>query len=1056
LNTVSNIENADIKAAAAIDASKIADGTVSSAEFQQLNAVTSAVVGINDAQALTNKAIDADVNTLSNIENADIKAAAAIDATKIADGSVNNTAFQQLNTVGSAIVGISDIQTLTNKTIDADLNTVSNIENADIKAAAAIDASKIADGTVSSAEFQQLNAVTSAVAGINDAQTLTNKTIDADLNTITNIENADIKVAAAIDATKIADGSVDNTAFQQLALGNPFAFETHTSFTIPVDGDLLTWDNTNGRWDALAPVVTGDMFAATYDPSAVAGDAFIFDTHASFTPPVDGDLLTWDNTNGRWDALAPVVTGDMFAATYDPSAVAGDAFIFDTHASFTPPVDGDLLTWDNTNGRWDALAPVVTGDMFAATYDPSAVAGDAFIFDTHASFTPPVDGDVLTWDNTNSRWDAMASNGFTLPYTNSVADINALFNLDNIGTGPAARFANTTFNGTAVLVEGNIAFQQGSNRKIAIQDNTVAAGNDLEVAAGGTTLAANGGVLALKGGSSTLGTGGNIRLEPGTGVSNGGIDMRGITRFGQTSVIAPGRIELEDDDASNIISISAPSNVAISYDLTLPPTLTAGVLTTDAGGTLTWNPAGAGNYIIDANENQKGGASAAAAITTGVQNVVLGNLSASGLTVGNGNVVAGHSGGLSLVGGSDNLVVGRLADASGDGNNNVVLGGSADAIGSNSVAIGRNASVDGNQSVALGQNSSVTGGAVRAVAIGSGTAASQNNTVVMGQGPTVVYNVGVGTATPAARLEVTTHVGEPSPGIRLNHQAASGSGLRLDMSDATNTANGLEVNNGSAGIAASFSNNNVGSTANTMIARNVGVGTAGEFEINNATNGVAAVFSHTNGLGSAGVFDITNGSSSSASLVATTSGTGAAIRAFKPATAIGSVVDVAHDAATGNGILVNMNSNSTDAGLRIINTTPGANSVEVDGNINTTANLTAGGAMSVTGDAMLNGRLITPPATQTIVTIATPTKRILRLDISSPGQSFSIIGAGQDGQEVIILSVGTVSFDVINNNAGVGGTLLDNGGTFTMNPNASLHMVYDATLQRWIEIGRKR
>jgi hypothetical protein len=264
------------------------------------------------------------------------------------------------------------------------------------------------------------------------------------------------------------------------------------------------------------------------------------------------------------------------------------------------------------------------------------------------------------------------------------------------------------------------------------------------------------------------------------------------------------------------------------------------------------------------------------------------------------------------------------------------------------------------------------------------------------------------------------------------------------------------VNNGSAGIAASFSNNNVGSTANTMIARNVGVGTAGEFEINNATNGVAAVFSHTNGLGSAGVFDITNGSSSSASLVATTSGTGAAIRAFKPATAIGSVVDVAHDAATGNGILVNMNSNSTDAGLRIINTTPGANSVEVDGNINTTANLTAGGAMSVTGDAMLNGRLITPPATQTIVTIATPTKRILRLDISSPGQSFSIIGAGQDGQEVIILSVGTVSFDVINNNAGVGGTLLDNGGTFTMNPNASLHMVYDATLQRWIEIGRKR
>jgi thymidine kinase len=44
--------------------------------------------------------------------------------------------------------------------------------------------------------------------------TLTNKTIDADSNTITNIENADIKALAAIDATKIADGTVTNTEFQ--------------------------------------------------------------------------------------------------------------------------------------------------------------------------------------------------------------------------------------------------------------------------------------------------------------------------------------------------------------------------------------------------------------------------------------------------------------------------------------------------------------------------------------------------------------------------------------------------------------------------------------------------------------------------------------------------------------------------------------------------------------------------------------------------------------------------------------------------------------------------
>jgi hypothetical protein len=83
-------------------------------------------------QALTNKTFDADGtgNSITNIENADIKAAAAIDATKIADGSVSNAEFQALD---------------------------GGIANADVAAAAAIDATKIADGSVSSAEFQTLD-----------------------------------------------------------------------------------------------------------------------------------------------------------------------------------------------------------------------------------------------------------------------------------------------------------------------------------------------------------------------------------------------------------------------------------------------------------------------------------------------------------------------------------------------------------------------------------------------------------------------------------------------------------------------------------------------------------------------------------------------------------------------------------------------------------------------------------------------------------------------------------------------------------------------------------
>lgn len=52
------------------------------------------------------------------------------------------------------------------------------------------------------------------LTGEDNSAVITNKTIDADLNTITNIEDADIKVGAAIDAAKLADGSVSNTEYQ--------------------------------------------------------------------------------------------------------------------------------------------------------------------------------------------------------------------------------------------------------------------------------------------------------------------------------------------------------------------------------------------------------------------------------------------------------------------------------------------------------------------------------------------------------------------------------------------------------------------------------------------------------------------------------------------------------------------------------------------------------------------------------------------------------------------------------------------------------------------------
>lgn len=91
----------------------------------------------------------------------------------MADFKITNNLVVQGATAtvnGVEVTTNTAIQTLTGKTIDADLNTISNIENADIKSGAAIDASKIADGSVSNAEFQRLDGVTSNIQTQLDAK----------------------------------------------------------------------------------------------------------------------------------------------------------------------------------------------------------------------------------------------------------------------------------------------------------------------------------------------------------------------------------------------------------------------------------------------------------------------------------------------------------------------------------------------------------------------------------------------------------------------------------------------------------------------------------------------------------------------------------------------------------------------------------------------------------------------------------------------------------------------------------------------------------------------
>ena len=136
-------------------------GTDLSGPIPTLNIDTSTTVDKTTAQVLTNKSIDSDNNTITNIVNADIKAnaaiagsklAAGIDATKLADGSITNTELKYINT-------LSD-----------NAQTQIDSKQATIDSSARLNANLVGDGSVDDTEYGYLDGVTSNIQTQVDAK----------------------------------------------------------------------------------------------------------------------------------------------------------------------------------------------------------------------------------------------------------------------------------------------------------------------------------------------------------------------------------------------------------------------------------------------------------------------------------------------------------------------------------------------------------------------------------------------------------------------------------------------------------------------------------------------------------------------------------------------------------------------------------------------------------------------------------------------------------------------------------------------------------------------
>lgn len=249
---------------------------------------------------------------------------------------------------GDTVTTNNASQTLQNKSIDASTNTITNIDNTSIKTGAAIDATKIASGTVSNTEFEYLDGVTSAIQTQLDSKATATDVIKKDGSVAFTADqsmggNKLTSVAAPVSGSDVANKSYVDAVAE--GLRPKAAVRVATTANITISTALNSGDVIDG-----VTLANGDRVLVKDQTAAEQNGIYV--VSATPTRSTDFDSLSpIDEING---ALVAVQEGSsnqakIFVQSGQVSTLNTDPISFVFYNSSASLVGGDGITVSGSN-----------------------------------------------------------------------------------------------------------------------------------------------------------------------------------------------------------------------------------------------------------------------------------------------------------------------------------------------------------------------------------------------------------------------------------------------------------------------------------------------------------------------------------------------------------------------------------------------------------------------------------------------------------------------------------------------------------------------------------